>query len=97
MVAEVEVLTAVVVTVNVALELPAATVTLRGTVAAALLLDSDTTMPPVGAAPFSVTVPCDVLPPVTVVGFSVTEDNATPSPALRDNVTVEFADITTLS
>jgi hypothetical protein len=77
MVAEVEVLTAVVVTVNVALELPAATVTLRGTVAAALLLDSDTTMPPVGAAPVKVTVPVEGLPPTTLVGFNDTADNAT--------------------
>src|SRR5215510_9607601 len=62
-------------TVKVALLAPAATVTLAGTVATpVLLLDRATTAPPVGAALVSVTVPCDVLPPVTLVGFSVSED-----------------------
>ena len=59
-----------VVTVNVAEVLPAGTVTLAGTVAAAvLLLESVTTAPPVGAAPFSVTVPVELFPPTTVVGL----------------------------
>jgi hypothetical protein len=57
MVADVEVDTAVVETVNVALVLPAATVTDAGTLAAALLLDRDTVAPPLGAALPSVTVP----------------------------------------
>jgi hypothetical protein len=48
---------------------PAATVTLPGTVADALLLDKLTAAPPVGAALLSVTVPVEVLPPVTDVGF----------------------------
>ena len=38
-----------------------------------LLLFSVTTSPPVGAGPFSVTVPVDELPPVTVVGLKLTE------------------------
>ncbi len=77
MVTGVEVPTALVVTVNVALVLPPATVTLAGTVAAeVLLLDSDTATPPAGAALLSVTVPWEVLPPTTLVGFSVTELNA---------------------
>ncbi len=64
-------------TVNVALVLPAGTVTLAGTVAIdVLLLLNDTDTPPAGAAPLSVTVPWDVLPPTTLVGFSVTEPNA---------------------
>ena len=46
-----------VVTVNVALVLPAATVTDAGTLAAVLLLVSDTVAPPVGAALPSVIVP----------------------------------------
>jgi len=55
----------------------AGTVTLAGTVAAAvLLLPSVTTVPPEGAEPFSVTVPVEfALPPTTVVGFSVKEVN----------------------
>jgi len=63
-----------VVTVNVAVVAPAATVTLAGTVAAAvLLLVRLTTAPPAGAGPFSVIVPAEELPPVTVVGLKVTE------------------------
>ena len=66
--------TGLVVTGNVAVVAFGATVTLAGTCAAAvLLLDSVTTAPPAGASPFSVTVPVEVLPPVTVVGLSVTE------------------------
>jgi hypothetical protein len=44
-------------------------VTLDGTVAAGLLLDSVMIAPPVGAAEDNVTVPCVVLPLVTVVGL----------------------------
>ena len=44
-------------TVNVAVEFPAETVTLAATVAAALLLDNETTAPPEGALELSVTVP----------------------------------------
>jgi hypothetical protein len=45
-------------TANVALVLPAATVTDEGTVATdVLLLDKDTVAPPVGAALLNVTVP----------------------------------------
>ena len=61
---------AVVVTVNVADTLPAATVTFAGTVALALLLDSATDVPPVGAAVFNVTVPVEGLPGATVLGFN---------------------------
>ena len=50
MVAEVDAATALVVTVNGALVAPAGTVTLAGTVAAAVLsLDSETCAPPAGA------------------------------------------------
>jgi hypothetical protein len=63
--------------VNVALVAPAPTVTLAGTVATAVLLFVRVTKtPPVGAAPFSATVPVDVPPPVTVAGLSVTEESA---------------------
>jgi len=75
----VEVITALVLTVNVALFAPAATVTLAGTcAAAALLLESETAAPPDGAGPLSVTVPVeDCVPPVTLVGFRLNEDNET--------------------
>src|SRR5438067_4059692 len=58
-------------TVNVALVAPAAIVTLGGTEAALLLLESATTAPPAGAGPFSVTVPVELPngPPTTVDGF----------------------------
>jgi hypothetical protein len=73
-VAVLDTLTDVVVTVKVALLAPAATVTLAGTVAAAVLLESETTAPPEGAALVNVTVPVDELPPTTLVGFTDTED-----------------------
>lgn len=76
MIAVVEELTAVVVTVNVAVVFPAVTLTLDGTLAAALLLDRVTEAPPVGAGAFNVTVPVDDVPPLTVVGFNVTADSA---------------------
>src|SRR5712692_8249658 len=64
----------VTVSVDVALVAPAGTVTpLAGTLAAALLLDRETRAPPLGAGPFSVTVPVEGLPPVTLAGFMVRE------------------------
>jgi hypothetical protein len=68
--------TAEVVAVNVALVAPAATVTLAGTVTAALPLDSDTSAPPLGAPDVRVTVPVDGLPPVTLAGLTAAADNA---------------------
>ena len=57
-----------------ALVLPAATVTLAGTVAAAgVSLDSVTTTPPVGAGLINVTVPVAGLPPSNEDGVRVTE------------------------
>lgn len=77
MVTGVEAVTAPVATVNVALVAPAETVTLAGTVAAALLSESVMTAPPDGAAPVSVTVPCEELPPTTLVGLTVNDERVT--------------------
>ena len=71
----VEAVTDVVVMEKVALVAPAATVTLAGTVATAVLaLLRPTTAPPAGAPAVNVTVPCDELPPTTEVGVTLTED-----------------------
>ena len=69
----VDAVTALVLTVNVALVAPAATVTLDGTVATDVsLLESATCAPPDGAGPLSATVPVEDLP-MTLVGLSVSE------------------------
>jgi len=73
----VDTVTALVLTVNVALVAPARTITLEGALAAPLLVVSSTCAPPVRAGPLSVTVPVeDCTPPVTLVGFSVSEARA---------------------
>ena len=69
--------TTLVLTVKVAPVAPAETVTLAGTLAAALLLESATCAPPAGAAPLKVTVPVEEFPPVTLVGFSEIEERET--------------------
>lgn len=85
-VAEVDTSTTDVLTVKVALVLPAGMVTLEGTLAAALLLESMTCAPPDGAGPLSVTVPVEVCtPPTTLLGFSVSD-------ATVGGVTVSEAD-----
>lgn len=59
---------------NVAVVAPAPTVTFAGTVAReVLLLERVTKTPAAGAAPVSVTVPLEGLPPVTEVGFRLME------------------------
>ena len=69
--------TVLVVTVKVAVVLPAATVTLEGTVAyEVLLLLSVTVAPPLGARPLNVTVPVEFVPPLTLVGLRVKEESA---------------------
>lgn len=52
---------------------PSGTVMLAGTLAAALLLESVTSAPPAGAGPLSVSVACEVCPPITFVGFNCSE------------------------
>src|SRR5258708_762791 len=74
MVTVVDEATALVLTANVAPVAPAATVTLEGTLAAPLLLESATCAPPVGAGPLNVTVPVEEFPPATLVGFSESEE-----------------------
>jgi hypothetical protein len=71
-VAGTDVPTAAVVTWNVAVDCPAATVTVAGTAAAALLLASVRDAAD-AATPFSVTVAVDAVPPVTAVGFKAIE------------------------
>ena len=86
--------TALVLTVNVALVAPAETATLEGTLAAPLLLASATCAPPAGAGPLSVTVPVeDCTPPITLVGFSVSEESVGAGGGA--GVTVSEADLVT--
>jgi len=88
-VAEVDKRTTDVFTVKVALLLPAGTITLEGTLAAPLLLESITCAPPAGAGPLSVTVPMDdCAPPITLVGFNVSEETV-------GGVTANEADVLT--
>ena len=69
-------LTLLVETVKVALVDPAGTVTLAGTVAAAvLLLDNETARPPDGAAEVRVMVPVAELPPTKAVGLRLSAES----------------------
>jgi hypothetical protein len=73
------VVTAVVFTVKIALVAPAPMMTFAGTApTAALLLERDTATPPVGAGALSVTVPVEGVPPVTLMGFRVSEVSTAP-------------------
>jgi len=68
--------TCVVLTVKLADEAPAATVTLAGTVAALLLRARATTVA-VCTCALNVTVPVELPPPVTVVGFKLKAETVT--------------------
>src|SRR2546426_7664035 len=70
----VDVATALVLRLKLALVPPGETVTLAGTTAAGLLLESVTCAPPAGAGPFSVTVPVEGLPPVTLAGLRASDE-----------------------
>ncbi len=90
--------TALVLTVNVVLVAPAATVTLDGTLAAVvLLLESVTTAPPDGAAPLKVTVPVEEFPPVTLVGFSESDERETGAGVEEDDSKSKTAGLGSLS
>src|SRR3989449_3773817 len=68
----VDVVTEVVGTLRLAVVAPAATVTLAGTVATTVLLLERVTAVAAEGAGLMLTVPCEVLPPATVAGVSVT-------------------------
>src|ERR1043166_6716717 len=69
--------TAIVVMGNVADNAPAGTVTFDGTVTfVALPFPSVTTMPLAGAGAFRVTLPTELMPPLTLAGFIVIEASA---------------------
>ena len=94
MVTVVDAVTAVVLTVKFAVVAPAGTATVEGTLAAPLLLESATCAPPAGAGPLSVTVPVeDCRPPITLVGFSVSEERE--GAGGEAGVTVSVADLLT--
>jgi len=94
MVTVVDAVTALVFTGNVALVAPAGTATLEATLAAPLLLESATCAPPDGAGPLSVNVPVeDCAPPITLVGFSVSEERVGAGGSA--GVTVSEADLLT--
>lgn len=86
-VAVVVALTVAVLTVNVADDAPAATVTDAGTVAEALLLASVTRVAD-GAVALSLTVPCTVFPPVTEVALNVTDESESGGGVVVPGVTV---------
>lgn len=85
----VDVATALVLIVKAAVVLPAATVTLPGTLAAPLLVERVTWAPPVGAGPLSATVPVEDCEPRTLVGFNVSEETV----ARSGGVTVSDTDL----
>ena len=69
--------TAVVVAVKDAEELPAPTTRVAGTLTAALLLESPTLAPPPGAAPDSVAVHVLLPPPTSVAGAQLSDEIVT--------------------
>ena len=75
--AEVEAVTGAVLTGKLVPEAPAGTVTVAGTAATeGVALESARITPPAGAGPVSVTVACDVSPPMTAAGSTLTAPRA---------------------
>ena len=93
--------TEMVATVNVALVVPAGTVTLVGVDADVELSLRDTTVPPLGAAAVNVTVPVDDVPPTTVVGLRLTPESdveaGASSTVIAENRMVPFSDAVRLT
>src|SRR4030088_3059848 len=95
---EVDEPTALVLTANVALVTPAATVTLEGTLAAAVLLPERVTCaPPDGAGPLNVTVPVAEFPPVTLAGFSESEERERDAGTAEDSSKSQIAGLESFS
>jgi len=93
-VAVVEAGTTEVLTGKVALVAPAGTVTVEGTPAAPLSVDSRTNAPPAGAGPLSVTMPIgDCAPPTTLVGVSAREETVGGGEACSKIVTAGFGSL----
>jgi hypothetical protein len=87
MLTEVDLVTVLVVTVKFALVSPCGTVTIEGTLATAvLLLDSEIKIS-VGAGPFNLTVPVEILPPTTVEGLRETDASRGTTVRVSDLVT----------
>ena len=89
---EVEIRTIDVLIVKNAPVAPAGTVTLPGTRAVALLLESVTVAPPAGAGALNVTVPVeDCTPPTTLEGFRLSDERV----GSGGDFTVRAADLVT--
>lgn len=88
MVAVTELATCVVPTLKVLLIEPAGTVTVAGTVTPTRLLESETTIPPVGALLDNVTVPVELLLPTTLDGATET-DASRPASTANAPVTLD--------
>lgn len=97
MVAEAADATEFVLTVKVALLLPAAIITALATLAEGLSLESAMDTPSAGAGPLKLTVPVTDVPPVTPAGLSESDESAMPSVDVSDRVTVDLAVIETSS
>src|SRR4030088_2912371 len=89
--------TALVLTKNDAVVAPAAIVTLGGALAAPLLLESATCAPPDGAGPLNVTVPVEEFPPVTLVGFSESEERERDAGTAEDSSKSQIAGLESFS